>query len=328
MNYYPFHVGDFAAHTAHLTWEEDIAYRRMLDIYYLHERALPSDAKKVARLIRMPASQPAVDAVLEEFFVLSGDGWHNKRADAELTAMLAKQEQQSSKDAHEADRMRRYRDRRSEMFSALREVQVVPAWDVPMKELQRLFDVHCNGPATDLQREQVTNCNATATAIPTPIPTPTPIPEQKTTPSAAPTASTTRAKTTRSQAEPVPDPPESIDLAAWSGFVEMRKRERHPLTKRAAELIFAELEKLRRKGHDPTAVLDQSTRKGWRDVFALKPDTGATHATHPPRRESLAERVERRCREADERDARAADSRAESAGHAHVLGANGRDLRA
>ena len=44
MNYYPFHIGDFTAHTSHLTWEEDIAYRRMLDVYYLREKPLPTAA--------------------------------------------------------------------------------------------------------------------------------------------------------------------------------------------------------------------------------------------------------------------------------------------
>jgi len=40
MNYYPFHVGDYAAHTAHLEPMEDLAYRRMLDVYYLREEPL------------------------------------------------------------------------------------------------------------------------------------------------------------------------------------------------------------------------------------------------------------------------------------------------
>ncbi len=173
MNYYPFHIGDFAAHTSHLSWEEDIAYRRMLDWYYLNEKALPAEALKIGRLIRMPKSIATVESILSEFFVLSDDGWHNKRADAELTAMLSKQEQQNTKDAHESERMRRFRERRAAMFAALREVNIVPAWDVPIKELQHLFDVNCNAPATHLQREQVVTCNGDATAIP--IPTPTPV---------------------------------------------------------------------------------------------------------------------------------------------------------
>lgn len=172
MNYFPFHVGDYAAHTAHLEPMEDLAYRRLLDAYYLHEKALPVDLAEVARLIRMRPYLDVIKAVLGEFFTLSADGWHNKRADAELTGMLAKQAQRSTKDEHEVERMRRHRERRAQVFAMLRERGVVPPWDVSMKELQRLFDGACNGPATDLQREQVGACNADATAIPIPTPTP------------------------------------------------------------------------------------------------------------------------------------------------------------
>ena len=50
----------------------------------------------------------------------------------------------------------------------------------------------------------------------------------------------------------------------------MRRHERHSLTPRAARLVLAELGKLRAAGQDPGAVLDQSTRNGWRDVFPLR----------------------------------------------------------
>ena len=180
MNYYPFHLGDYAAHTAHLEPMEDLAYRRMLDLYYRTEKALPADWREIARLIRLRDQGAAIETVLSEFFHLSDDGWHSKRADSELTAMLSKQEQQAIKDEHEADRMRRHRERRAAMFASLRAAGVVPAWDVPMKELQRLHDQHCNSAETDLQREQAVAGNGPATAIPTPTPTPTPTPERKT----------------------------------------------------------------------------------------------------------------------------------------------------
>lgn len=170
MNYYPFHIGDYAAHTAHLSWEEDCAYRRMLDWYYLNEKALPAEISKVARLVRMPDSMQAIQVVLEEFFVLSEAGWHNKRADQELTNMLAKQEQQTTKDAHEAERMKRHRERRAEMFAALRAVNVVPAWDVAMKELQRLHDAHCNAPETRTGALPATDQQRLSLPTPTPIP--------------------------------------------------------------------------------------------------------------------------------------------------------------
>lgn len=66
------------------------------------------------------------------------------------------------------------------------------------------------------------------------------------------------------------DLPDWIDREAWDGFAAMRKRERHPLTDRAAKLIVRELTKFRDEGIDPNASLDQSTRNGWRDVFRPK----------------------------------------------------------
>jgi len=75
LNYYPFHVGDYAAHTAHLEPMEDLAYRRMLDLYYLRECALPQEPAEVARLIRMRSNVAEVEAVLREFFTSNdGDG--------------------------------------------------------------------------------------------------------------------------------------------------------------------------------------------------------------------------------------------------------------
>ena len=76
-------------------------------------------------------------------------------------------------------------------------------------------------------------------------------------------------------------PPPWVPAEAWAGFDAMRRRGRHPLTVRAASLIVLELQKLQAQGHDPAAVLDQSTRNGWRDVFpirtaALGPRAGPT----------------------------------------------------
>lgn len=90
MNYYPFHLGDYATHTAHLDPIEDLAYRRMLDLYYLRESPLPADIAEVARLIRLRDYQAQVESVLREFFQLTGDGWENARCHAEINAMAEK----------------------------------------------------------------------------------------------------------------------------------------------------------------------------------------------------------------------------------------------
>ena len=79
------------SHTGHLSLLEDLAYRRCLDIYYLHEKPLPEDASQVARLIRMPDNVPEVRQVLTEFFVLdTGKGWINQRGNEEIDKYHAK----------------------------------------------------------------------------------------------------------------------------------------------------------------------------------------------------------------------------------------------
>ena len=91
MNYYPFHLGDYAAHTAHLDPLEDLAYRRMLDAYYLREGPLPSEPHEIARIIRMREDVAKVESVLNEFFKLSSDGWRHSRCDCEIERMQDKQ---------------------------------------------------------------------------------------------------------------------------------------------------------------------------------------------------------------------------------------------
>ena len=91
MHFYSFNIGDYMSHTVHLSLMEDLAYRRCLDIYYLHEKPLPEDVGEVARLIRMPEHKPEVVQVLKEFFTHDvGTGYVHKRTDEEITKYQAK----------------------------------------------------------------------------------------------------------------------------------------------------------------------------------------------------------------------------------------------
>jgi uncharacterized protein YdaU (DUF1376 family) len=94
MNFYGFHIGDYASKTRHLSWEEDLAYRRLLDVYYGAERPLPVDHKAIYRLVvaQTPKQKQAVDTVLAEFFKLRDDGYHNERCDDELAAHALKRD--------------------------------------------------------------------------------------------------------------------------------------------------------------------------------------------------------------------------------------------
>jgi uncharacterized protein YdaU (DUF1376 family) len=99
VNYYPFHIGDYVSATRHLSWEEDAAFRRLLDTYYTTEKAIPTDFRQACRLVmaQTESQREAVQTVLSEFFELTDSGWINKRADAEISAMKEKQQKQRDK---------------------------------------------------------------------------------------------------------------------------------------------------------------------------------------------------------------------------------------
>jgi len=144
VNYYPFHVGDYAAHTAHLDLLEDLAYRRMLDLYYLRECALPHDPAEVARLIRMRGNVAEVTAVLREFFTEFEGGWVNGRCEEEILRMKDKQTKAKAS---------------AEASVAARRAKA---------------EGHRSTPA-----ERTLNERSTDAELPTPTPTPTPTPKEK-----------------------------------------------------------------------------------------------------------------------------------------------------
>jgi uncharacterized protein YdaU (DUF1376 family) len=104
MHYYQFNIGDYVSHTRHLSPIEDIAYRRLLDAYYLSERPLNAGIASVARQIGMREYEQEVGLVLEEFFVINEDGWTSNRADKEIAHFHSKIEQASRAGKASAER--------------------------------------------------------------------------------------------------------------------------------------------------------------------------------------------------------------------------------
>ncbi len=104
MHYYQFNIGDYASHTRHLDLLEDLAYRRILDLYYLHERPLNGDAAFVAKQIGMRDEAAIVRDVLNEFFEKTDEGYVNGRADKEIAHYHSKIEQASRAGKASAER--------------------------------------------------------------------------------------------------------------------------------------------------------------------------------------------------------------------------------
>jgi len=86
MLWYKFWIGDYITHTTHLADAEDLAYRRLLDLYYMSERPIPLDTQSVARKIRLDLD--ITETVLEEFFDKCEDGYRHGRCDDEIGRYL------------------------------------------------------------------------------------------------------------------------------------------------------------------------------------------------------------------------------------------------
>ena len=90
MHYYPFNIGDYSSHTSRLSLIEDLAYRRLLDLYYLNERPFNGCSTDVARDIGLQDHQAEVDYILNKFFPKIGDEWVNNRCKREVDLYQSK----------------------------------------------------------------------------------------------------------------------------------------------------------------------------------------------------------------------------------------------
>lgn len=171
MNFYSFHIGDYVRDTRHLTWDEDAAYRFMIEVYYTREAPLPLDRKQIYRIIKANTArlQAAVDVILSEFFVETPQGFTNSRCEEELLVAKSKSETREERQANERERQKRHRERRRNLFNQLRDLDIVPSFDTTTETLeamlaQRVGHKPVTRDVTDLQR------------LTTPTPTPTPNP--------------------------------------------------------------------------------------------------------------------------------------------------------
>jgi uncharacterized protein YdaU (DUF1376 family) len=83
MHYYRHHIGDFRRDTASLSDTDAMAYLKLLWMYYDTEQPLPADAKLLA--FKIGSNADSVQLILDAFFILEGNVYHQKRCDAELS---------------------------------------------------------------------------------------------------------------------------------------------------------------------------------------------------------------------------------------------------
>jgi len=245
LNYYQHHLGDYAAATLHLSWDEDCAYRRLLDQYYKREAPIPADLPAACRLARAstPVQRSAVEAVLREFFTLTEDGWVQAHCvEAIATFQQGEPERQAAKANRDA-RATKHREQRAALFKALQAVGQYPSWNTKIDQLRELLRRHCKDepetPVTPPRTPPVTGHQAlplTAPVTPVtashsqfPIPIPHSDSESVSDISSCVDTSQARAKNPRADVAPrkgkksteqgtrVPEPFElSEDMRAWA----------------------------------------------------------------------------------------------------------------
>jgi hypothetical protein len=118
--------------------------------------------------------------------------------------------------------------------------------------------------------------------------------------------------------------PEST-WADWHAFRNQRKGWTH----KARELSLATLTKLRSKGHDPTAVIEQSIERGWTGLFEIKTNTGNHNANiQQGRKLSAVEQVEQAIRNRRQREADNEAGPVAAIGYGRTMDEDGEPLRA
>lgn len=100
MNYYMFNIGDWAKKCAHLTMLETGAYRRLLDWYYANEQPLPVSMEAIFDCViaRGTWERKTVKKIVEKFFTLHEDGWHQEHCDDVLARSRNRQLRDAERD--------------------------------------------------------------------------------------------------------------------------------------------------------------------------------------------------------------------------------------
>lgn len=91
MYYYKKHIQDFDAATRHLNRIERSVYSDLIEMYYSTEKQLPLDVAFIARKIIAVSDEEfsIVKNILHEFFVITDDGYFNKRCQVEVDEFQA-----------------------------------------------------------------------------------------------------------------------------------------------------------------------------------------------------------------------------------------------
>ena len=229
MHYYSFNVGDYIKDTSHLSLIEDLAYRRLIDLYYTTEAAIDPNIKAIARKIRMSEHEQVIETILGEFFTQNTDGfWENKRCQNDLDLIYKK-----SQKARESAKAR---------------------WS-GNKETQKESESNADGMRTHSERNAEGMLHNTQYPIPN---------TQNTEPKEKQSAKAP-AKKTQKAAFVLPDWFTDSDVKNWDAWNSIAKRRN--ATHAQLAISLEKLSKWRDKGVDWSRALENSAVGGWQGLF-------------------------------------------------------------
>jgi len=98
MHYYQFNIKSYQTATLHLSNEEDLAYRRLMDFYYDGENFISAKPNKATALPllsrRLRVGIAELESVLNEFFTFEDECWKNEYCDQVIADYRLFQEKQ------------------------------------------------------------------------------------------------------------------------------------------------------------------------------------------------------------------------------------------
>jgi uncharacterized protein YdaU (DUF1376 family) len=284
MHYFEWHIGDYRAATAHLSNAEDLAYRRLLDMYYDTEQPIENNLPFLARRLRVEPA--AIEAVLSDFFTLEDGFWRHARCDERLGRYSEKKTGDDARKENVRERQRRHRELRAQLFEQLREAGIVPLYDTQTETLKMLVESNHLAPVTPPVTRDIRVSHALTTAITNnqqPITNNQELIKTKDQSTAqAPTSAKPPRFDPKTLAEFMP-----VELgSAWERWITYR-RERKLSTKEPTwRAQAAKLTEWGKQGHNPVASIDASIMNGWAGLFEPKQNNNygnGNHAANKPK---------------------------------------------
>lgn len=166
VNWYEHHLRGYDADTQHLSWDQDMAYTRLLRWYYRKEQPVPADLDEACRQVRASDHREAVQAVLAEFFELRADGWHRQDCDERIASYRAGEPEREAKKTNEGVRLARHRAERAELFHIINAAGHHRPYNSPIADLRKLAQELQEAAAPPAETRNAETLHATGVETP------------------------------------------------------------------------------------------------------------------------------------------------------------------